>query len=373
VFNPFHVVGDAMDMAARSALRGLRGHKRYSGSSRDIARAIVRDCWNGTYIQGSAGHFHQFWVRDLGMCTPALVRMGMREEVHRSLAWALEVYERAGRVTTTIFPGRRPIDIYVYGSDSLPFLVYSLRVIEAVDLVQRHRPFLQAEVDRFYALLLDPETGLVTRRRTFAEPKDCMKKSSSTFSNAMLAFLAKELEALGGFSVPFDHRGFASRLCQVFWRGDHFIDDLSGEDLVSGDANTWPFWLGVVEDESMLSSALATLEREGLTRPFPLRYFTSRIPGREHFYPRIFTPNYQGDTIWPQVGMVYIDLLARIRPAGALEHLRAYGEVIEREGNFLEVHSADGRPYKGRLGIYRADEGMIWAAMYLDLAERLGA
>jgi len=297
--------------------------------------------------------------------------MGMKEELRRSLTWALDVYERAGRVTTTIFPGERPVDIYVYGSDSLPFLVYSLRVIEAGDLVDRHRAFLQTEVYRFYKLLIDPETGMVTRKRTFAEPKDCMKKSSSTFSNAMLAFLGTELDMLGGFRIPFDHRGFDLKLRQVFWRGDHFIDDLSGEDLISGDANTWPFWLGVVKDDAMLRSALGALEREGLARPFPLRYFSRRLAHREHFFPRIFTPNYQGDTVWPQVGMVYIELMAKVDRARAIGYLQAYGGLIEREGNFLEIHRPDGRPYRGRFGIYRADEGIIWAAMYLDLAERL--
>ncbi len=373
MFNPFGLIVDALDMARKSAIRGVRGHKRYPGNSRDIARAIVRDCWNGTYIQGSAGHFHQFWVRDLGMCTPAFQRMGMAHEVHRSLAWALDVYERAGRVTTSIFPGSRAVDIYVYGSDSVPFLMYALRTNEAYDLIDRYRSFLQKEVNRFYKLLLDPKTGLVTRKKTFAEPKDCMKKRSSVFSNAMLAFLAQELESIGGFSIPFDHRGFELKLRREFWRGDHFIDDLSGEEIISGDANTWPFWLGVVKNEAMLKSALAALESEGLTRPFPLRYFSRRLPHREHFYPRLFTPNYQGDTIWSQVGMVCIDLLARVDRIRALEHLHAYSELIERQGNFLEVYHSDGRPYTGRFGLYRADEGMIWAAMYLDLAERLEA
>jgi hypothetical protein len=45
---------------------------------------------------------------------------------------------------------------------------------------------------------------------------------------------------------------------------------------------------------------------------------------------------------------------------------------VERDGTFWEVY--DGRdprlrPYRGRLGIFRADEAMLWSAILLDLLE----
>jgi len=41
--------------------------------------------------------------------------------------------------------------------------------------------------------------------------------------------------------------------------------------------------------------------------------------------------------------------------------------LIERDRNYMEVYTRDGEPYLGRARIYHSDEGMIWAALFLDL------
>jgi hypothetical protein len=41
--------------------------------------------------------------------------------------------------------------------------------------------------------------------------------------------------------------------------------------------------------------------------------------------------------------------------------------LIERDRNYLEIYTPNARPYRGRAFLYHADEGMIWAAMFLDL------
>src|SRR4030095_5813875 len=53
-----------------------------------------------------------------------------------------------------------------------------------------------------------------------------------------------------------------------FWMDDRFRDRL-GSDDTSGEANVWPFHLGLVADGAMLTAALATLRREGYTAPYP--------------------------------------------------------------------------------------------------------
>ena len=66
-------------VGGRSLVRALFGWKRYPGSVEAICRAVLEDCWRGDFFAGSAGHFRQFWTRDLAMCTPALCRLGMRD------------------------------------------------------------------------------------------------------------------------------------------------------------------------------------------------------------------------------------------------------------------------------------------------------
>ena len=60
-------------------------------------------------------------------------------------------------------------------------------------------------------------------------------------------------------------------------------------------------------------------------------------------------------------------------PAAAEAPLAAYARLIEDAGTVWEVLRDDLRPYRGRLGIFRADEAMLWSAILLDLLERRGA
>ena len=48
-------------------------------------------------------------------------------------------------------------------------------------------------------------------------------------------------------------------------------------------------------------------------------------------------------------------------------HRANVATLIERDRSYLEVYKTDGTPYRGRAFLYQADEGMIWASMFLDL------
>src|ERR1022692_929018 len=136
---PFDLVllGAGLNVFARSVWRRLFGWKRYAGNAQEICKAVIEDCWTGEFFAGSAGHFKQFWTRDLAMCTPALCRLGHTDRVVQSWQWGLERFERAGRITTTIFNRRFARDVYAYACDSLPLLLYGLRAAGADHLIDR--------------------------------------------------------------------------------------------------------------------------------------------------------------------------------------------------------------------------------------------
>src|SRR3990170_3224663 len=114
--------------AARSLRRRWIGPRRWPGDARAICAAVIERCWNGEYLAASGGHFRQFWTRDLGFSAGALVRLGQGERVVASLAWALETWKaRRHHITTTVFGGRRPADVYAYGIDSLPLFLWARR------------------------------------------------------------------------------------------------------------------------------------------------------------------------------------------------------------------------------------------------------
>jgi hypothetical protein len=351
--------------------RGLTGQHRYPGDARAIIRAILDDCWTGDHYTASAGHFRQLWTRDLGFSAAPLVRLGHRDRVEASLAWALDGWARHGRVTTTIFPGRRPRDVYTLGVDSLPLLLHTCRAAGADRLVERHARWLGREVERYAAEVVDPGTGLVRGDRRFSTHRDTVRTTSNCYANAMVALLDEALRQTGWFPSPF-RAGVRERFVGAFWPGDRFVETPHGS-TVTGDATVVPFWLGVVAPELGLRDALAAAETAGLTDPLPLRYAVRRDRGAEDPVQRLFVPDYQGTAIWTSLGAMYVSLLDSVDPERAAPLIDRYVELVERDGTFWEVY--DGRdprlrPYRGRLGIFRADEAMLWSSIVLDLLER---
>jgi hypothetical protein len=359
------LLGAGVNVGARSIWRRLFGWKRYAGRAPDICAAVVEDCWTGEFFAGSAGHFKQFWTRDLAMCTPALCRLGHRERVVRSWEWGLKRFDRAGRITTTIFNRRFPRDVYAYAVDSLPLLLWGIRRAGAEHLVARHRGLLEREIARFHEIVFDPELGMARPDGYFSGPRDCMTGRSTVFANTMIALVGRMADELE-LPNPFRGTDVLGAMWQHHWMGDHFRDSLC-RDIPSGDANVWPFFFEVIEDQQMQRRALATLDERGYARPLPLRYFPTRLPEAELPIPRAATPNYQGDTSWMQLGAAYLKVLGQVDRPLMEWHRANVARIIERDRNYLEVYTSGGDPYKGRAFLYYCDQGMIWASMFLDL------
>jgi hypothetical protein len=354
------------------ARRHARGHTRYPGDASAIVRACIGACWNGRTFTASPGHFDMFWTRDLGFSTPALVRIGERDRVRASLAYALGVWtRRRTHVTTTINYGDRPADVFEYGVDSLPLLLAALRAADAADLVERHRDWLAGEVAWFAERVVDPATGLVRADRTYSAHRDTVINRSTAYGNTMVALLAKTLAETGWLASRLERHfdGDHGRLLRDwFWAGDRFRDSL-GDETVSGEANVWPFYAGVVTDAEMLRSSLRYLDENGFADPYPLRYETVRRPGREVWFTRHVLPNYQGTTVWTSLGAMYLQLLRSVEPAAAAGEIDRYRGWIERDGTYWEVLDGHGRPWISARLVFIGEESMLWSAIFLDVLE----
>ena len=354
------------------ARRHARGHTRHPGDAAAIIRACIEACWNGRTFTASPGHFDMFWTRDLGFSTSALVRLGERDRVHASLAYALDVWtKRRGHITTTINYGDRPADVFEYGVDSLPLLLAALRSAAADDLVERHRDWLAAEVAWFHQRVVEPATGLVRADRTYSGHRDTVVNRSTTYGNTMVALLAKTLAETNWFDSPLERHfdgDYGRVLRDHLWAGDRFRDGV-GDDTVSGEANVWPFYSGVVADREMLGSSLAYLEANGFATPYPLRYETARRPAREVWFTRHVLPNYQGTTIWTSLGAIYLQLLRSVDPTAAAREIERYCGWIERDGTYWEVLDGQGRPWISPRLLFIGEESMLWSAIFLDVLE----
>ncbi|HVL53655.1 MAG TPA: hypothetical protein VM344_05290 [Vitreimonas sp.] len=357
-----------MTTGLRMGRRRLLGPRRFAGDAAAICRSVVGACWNERFFAASGGHFRQFWTRDLAFSAAALARMGEGERLLASLDYGLRTWRRTGAVTTTIFPGRRPVDVYTTGIDSLPLLLHALRAADAGRLVAAHADWLGPAIARWPSQVLDPRTGLVRDDRAFATHRDVVVTRSNATANTMVALLSDVLRETGWFPDPVP-AGSVDRLVARFWRGGVFVDDpVTG--LVAGDATLFPFWLRVVPDDLGLAGALERLRAEGLADPLPLRYVARRDPSVEDPHVSWFLPDYQGTTIWSSLGAMYVELLGRVDRAAGATALGKWTRRIEADGTVWEVLDDSLRPYAGRLGLFRADEAMLWGSLFLDLLRR---
>ncbi len=170
-------------------------------------------------------------------------------------------------------------------------------------------------------------------------------------------------EGGGGREAPLADWGLLVR--RHLWTGDRFRDRL-GSDETSGEANVWPFFAGLSDDQTMLAAALDTLQREGYTAPYPLRFdATHRVDRLVPAY-RLWSADYQTTTSWTSLGSIYLALLRRVQPDSAAEQFDRMRRLIERGGTFWEVLDDRGEPWRSRSRLSVSDVSMLWGAILLE-------
>ena len=356
------LVHEGLNMLKRRILFIRNGFKAYEGSAQEICKKIVENCWSGTYYKTSTGHFSAFYTRDFGMCVPALLFLKQHERVHQTLVWALDCFQKSRTITTSITPQGEVFDFPTIAPDSLAFLVFALVKSKAKSLITIHQELLNQEIQRYYNTCVDP-SGL-PKQTHFSSIKDHSIRERSCYDTTMFGWLAKLLKE-AHLDNPFAQHNYPKLLEKYYWVKDHFIDDLSGIDTLSGDANIFPFWCEVIQDKEKRLAAFSSLQKEYLDTPFPLQY-TSTPPTHPLIKTTWLAPNYEGTTIWPHIGMIYLDVLRTIDQKRFHALMQSYEEVIEKNKTFLEVFNKNGTPYKTTL--YVSDEGMLWASLFLELA-----
>jgi hypothetical protein len=247
----------------------------------------------------------------------------------------------------------------------------ALRTAGATDLVERHHDFLQAEIAHYVERVVDPATGLVRSDRKYSAHRDTVTNRSNTAGNTMVALLAKTIGETGWFESPLEQHfdgAYGRLLVENLWDGDHFRDALD-DDTVSGEANVWPFYAGVVSDPAYVRPALQYLQSRGYAYPHPLRYELVRRPEKEVWLTRHLLPDYQGSTVWTSLGSMYLQLLRTADPAVGARETKRYVDLIERDGTFWEVLDHDGRNYVSPRKVFIGEESMLWSAIFLDLLE----
>lgn len=335
--------------------------KKYDGSAAEICQQIVKECWNNHFFQTSTGNFPQFWTRDFGWCTQSLIKLGYTLQVHATLRYALNRFKEYNSITTTITPNGKPFDFPNFAADSLPWLIHSIKVSKFP--YYSYRQFLNKEIHAFFQRVINPQTGLVNPNLHVSSIKDLAIRKSSCYDNCLVGLLANDLRELK-LDNPFEQFNYPEIIKRHFWNGQYFYDDLSKQPYVAGDANIFPFVLGLIADKQMLASAVAKIQEAGLDKPFPLKYTADKSKVR-FIWQEFLLKNYEGDSIWMHLGILYCKLLQQVDKIKAGEIKDLYTRLIERHKNYLEVFTRHGEPYQTAL--YVCDRGLLWAANYLTL------
>jgi hypothetical protein len=353
MYNPVHVI-QGIRYFFQSIKQEFTGPTKYRGNAEDICRQIVEACWNGKYFQTSTHHYKEFWVRDFGYCVESLVKLGYREEVRKTLYYALEKFQKTG-IKTTITRGGTPFSFPdIYSPDSVALTVHALRATKDEDLIEKYEEFVQGEIDAFANIVL--QDGMVRRHAHFSGMRDYARHDSSCYTHCMAILLAREAKNMG-FKFPYTEKELVKKL-DAYWKG-YYRDDKSNPEA-SGDANTLPYWLGIGKD---FKSSLQTMQKLGLDQPIPLSYSSKPHP---HMLPiEIFVPGWQHDSIWPFLGFLWMRAAKKYDGELLKQYKKMYAEVIKQHGTLYEVYTLHKQPYRSLF--YHADEGMLWAAMYLTL------
>ena|SRR3989338_6595268 len=363
---------EGLRMLKRRVSVQSQGIKKYEGNANDICREILENCWNGTYVQVSAGHFCEFYARDFGWIVQSLMKLGQEDRVQNTLTYALKKYHKAGKITTTLSPEGRAFDFPTYAPDSLAFMLFSLRTAKAYNLVEKYRTFLNQELQRAYTVCYDPELGLIKRKTHFSSMKDHAVTDSSCYNNVMLAVMQREAKLLkleNPFKTNFKNN-FKNTIKKHFWTGEYFLDDLSGTTHIAGDANLFPFWTGIFDEKSMLRKAIVSIKKAHLDSPIPLRYTSKTVKSQEKMiYLEAFAQAYERDTCWMHMGPLFIEMVTKVDREQARRYLSKIKKLIERDQNYLELYWESLKPFSSPF--YYADESMSWCANYLTLAEEL--
>lgn len=336
--------------------------KKYSGTADQICHNIVKDCWNGHYFQVSTRNFPEFWTRDFGWCAQSLIKLGYEKEVHQTLRYALNRFQKYKKITTTINSKGNPFDFPTMAVDSLPWLIHSIKISSFPYLL--FKSFLNQQIQLFFETVVNNHTGLVKPENHFSSIKDFSIRKSSCYDNTMVALLAKDLKSMKLLN-PFTNFDYSELLKRHFWNGKYFYDDLSKQDYVAGDANLFPFILGLIKDKEMMESSIKTIQENQLDSPFPLKYTTTRNKVRFILEEKLAMRNYESNSIWTHMGLLFIKFVKQIDPEKSKEYQQVYQEMIEKQRGFLEVLTPKGKPFK--TWFYHSDRGMLWACNYLTL------
>jgi hypothetical protein len=340
--------------------------ERFDGNATQICTQIVERLWEGDFYRTSLGHFDFFWMRDFGTVAQSLVEIGSGDRVRRTLGWALKHYRRAGAITLCIDKAGNTFNAPAHKSvDALPWLLHAL-LVSGYELSDVERTFLERQLRKYAKTFLDPQTGFLKPGLKYAELRDAVFYDRSAYALTLIARGVACSRELGLRELNFEPTQYRDELIANYWTGDYFKADRKSH-AYSSECALMPFFLGIVDDPVLAAHTFDYIEREDLNKPYPLIY--SKADPSELRYRFGMGPHnmkdYTNATIWTWHATFYLHSLLKFdRPEYTYQYEK-FSELIEKTGTYPELINTDLSWYEAPF--YKADPGMVWAALFLSL------
>lgn len=328
----------------------------------DYLWGLQERLWNGRFLQGSTGHFRQLWVRDLGLFCREYIAMGYSERLEKSLDWALSIFKAHGSVTTTIWPNGKAYNVFGYSADAFPLILWTLHHLKAESSFIKYRDFLAAESSRYQKRCFDQD-GFTQKNLDLCGLKDAVVRRASAYTFSMNFLFDQMCDRWGLMPrLHSDEEWKQEFLSRYQSKEGFFHEDISRSEVVSADAQLIPYWLGLLDSRDFVEPLWNVLKRYSLDAPTLILQTSCRKASQERMISRLTAPNYQGDTVWANLGAIALVLGTR-QGEDVKKYLDQWSRLTQRDGELMELYNADLSPYKSFF--YRSDEGMNWSIGYL--------
>ncbi|MGV8086343.1 MAG: hypothetical protein ACP5N1_01805 [Candidatus Woesearchaeota archaeon] len=357
-------------------LRNLRvkilGLKKYSGTSEEICYQIIEDCYDkkNEFFMTSNGNYKTFYSRDFGWCVESLIKIGHEDRVNKTLEYALKIYSKHNKITVAINNKQKPFNFpNEYSPDSVAYLYRSLRIANTQELIIQNISFLNTQLKIFESQVLNSDGTL--KNKNFSGMRDHIKAQKLCYDMIMACMLCDEVDRINnlfGKEVIINvlkKYDLKKKLLDNYWNTEYFIDN-SYDKYCSGHANTYPYFLDVINDKKMLKKSIESIKNSRLDMPIPLKYGYNKHT--KFIWQNIFVPNWEKNTSWAMLGLAYIDIVSKIDKKQAKTYLNEYTMLIDKYKCFIEVYD-EKEPYKSLF--FTSDDSMLWASIYLDLKQKL--
>lgn len=350
----------------------------------------------------SGDHFSALFVRNLGVfyyptLDPAIPaseeRWHDRQIVYiQTLAYALGVFAKQARLTTTIVPTGRYaatcVNFHAYPSDTMYGMLYALAALLGKESAQPARyassiheldsipaaeillatygNSLSAHYRNYRKKAFDESTGLVRLSALMSGAKDITKRQSSFYDNVVFWKTTQLAMTLG--LIPEDKTFLSElkkRILKTFWLEEegYFLEDLSEEGLTGKYySSDWMLVLATgfltptkKSEREYFVRSVDYIRKMKIDSPFPVKYQHETRAHRQFFFVRLAVAVYGGDAIWSFWGMEYMKILMMLsQETGDADYLaicdkhiksykqnmiknRGFPEVYDKSGNLLET------------------------------------